>query len=79
MLLHHAYGTFANFRRKNVDLRAAAIIGIAASAFSPVGALIAGGIAPQVSNIAFSIFLVFIFAQLLWKLIQAKRQEQQGK
>ena len=72
-------GTFANFRRKNVDLRAAAIIGIAASAFSPVGALIAGGIAPQVSNIAFSIFLVFIFAQLLWKLIQAKRQEQQGK
>lgn len=61
-------GTLANFRRKNVDLRTAAIIGIAASVFSPVGAFIAGGIEPNVSNIAFSIFLLFIFLQLLWKL-----------
>lgn len=67
-------GTLANFRRGNVDLRAAAVVGIAASACSPLGAIFAGMIEPQVSNIAFSIFLVFIFAQLLWKLIKAKRQ-----
>lgn len=61
-------GTIANFRRRNVDLRTSAIIGITASAFSPVGAIIAGSIDPQASNIAFSIFLALIFAQLLLKL-----------
>lgn len=66
-------GTIANYRRKNVDLRSAATIGIAASVFSPVGAYIASGIEPNISNIAFSIFLAFIFVQLLWKLTKAMR------
>lgn len=66
-------GTLANWRRKNVDLRTAAIVGVAASVMSPVGVLIATGIDPFWSNVAFSIFLVFVFAQLLGRRIRELR------
>ncbi|MEB4614752.1 sulfite exporter TauE/SafE family protein [Leucobacter sp. M11] len=66
-------GTLANWRRKNVDLRAAAAVGLAASAASPLGTIIAGTLAPSMSNILFSIFLVLIFTQMLVRLIRAKK------
>lgn len=66
-------GTLANWRRRNVDLRTAAVVGIAASVMSPLGALIAAGIDPFWSNVAFSVFLVFVFAQMLGRRIRDVR------
>lgn len=67
-------GTFANFKRKNVDLKAAMLLGISASALSPVGAVLATKISPFWSNVAFSAFLAFVLAQMLVKAIRAKKQ-----
>ncbi len=66
-------GTLANWRRKNVDLRAAAAVGLAASAASPFGSIVAGLLEPSMSNILFSVFLVLIFTQMLVRLIRAKK------
>lgn len=58
-------GTIGNSRRQNVDLRAAAVLGIAASLMSPVGSVVATHIPPFWSNVAFSILLAFILVQML--------------
>ncbi|WP_125098231.1 sulfite exporter TauE/SafE family protein [Leucobacter chromiireducens] len=63
-------GTIGNMRRRNVDLRAAAILGIAASVLSPVGSVIATHIPPFWSNVAFSLLLAFVLGQMLWKTIK---------
>ncbi|GAA1593529.1 MULTISPECIES: sulfite exporter TauE/SafE family protein [Leucobacter] len=63
-------GTIGNARRRNVDLRAAAILGIAASVLSPLGSVIATHIPPFWSNVAFSLLLAFVLGQMLWKTIK---------
>lgn len=68
-------GTLANWKRKNVDLRAAAAVGIAASLASPLGSMIAVRLEPFWANVAFSAFLVFIFGQMLFRKIKALRAE----
>lgn len=64
-------GTIGNARRRNVDLRAAAILGIAASLLSPVGAIIATHIPPFWSNVAFSILLAIILVQMLVRTLRS--------
>ncbi|WP_053385042.1 sulfite exporter TauE/SafE family protein [Leucobacter celer] len=66
-------GTIGNARRRNVDLRAAAILGIAASVLSPLGAVIATHIPPFWSNAAFSVLLAFILGQMLFKTLRKKK------
>lgn len=58
-------GTLGNARRRNVDLRSAAVLGIAASLMSPIGSVVATHIPPFWSNVAFSILLAFILVQML--------------
>jgi len=58
-------GTIGNLRRQNVDLRVAAIVGITACVFVPVGALFAAWIDPFWGNVAFSLYLIFILGQML--------------
>lgn len=70
-------GTLANWRRRNVDLRTAAVVGIAASVMSPIGTVIAAGIDPFWSNVVFSIFLVFVFAQMLGRRIKDVRSRRE--
>lgn len=65
-------GTIGNMRRKNIDLRAALILGIAAAVFSPLGTMIAIQIEPLWSNVAFSILLLFIMSQMLFKMFRKK-------
>lgn len=65
-------GTLGNARRRNVDLRAAAILGIAASVLSPLGSIIATHIPPFWSNVAFSLLLAFVLGQMLFKVIRKK-------
>lgn len=57
--------TVINYRHRNVDLKAAAIVGITASVFSPAGIWLAKLITPQQSNFAFSILLIFTVIQLI--------------
>lgn len=67
-------GTLGNMRRKNVDLRAAAILGIAASVLSPVGSVVATHIPPFWSNVAFSLLLAFVLGQMLLKTLRGKKK-----
>lgn len=71
-------GTLANWRRRNVDLRAALIVGLAASVMSPFGTLIAVRIDPFWSNVMFSILLALIFAQYLQRKIVDRRSGLRG-
>jgi uncharacterized membrane protein YfcA len=66
-------GTVGNVRRGNVDLAAAALIGVAACTTTAVGAWIATLLDPFVSNILFAAFLTFIAAQLAVRASRAGR------
>ena len=57
--------TTVNYRNKNVDLKAAAILGITASVVSPLGIWLAEFITPKQSNYAFSLLLIFTAVQLI--------------
>lgn len=65
--------TIGNSRRKNVDLRVAGIIGAAACVASPFGLLTATAISPLWSNIAFSVLIVGVAAQLAVKNLRRPR------
>ncbi|KIP53781.1 sulfite exporter TauE/SafE family protein [Leucobacter komagatae] len=67
-------GTLGNFRRRNVDMRAALGLGIAASIVSPLGSVLATKITPFASNAAFSLLLAFVLGQMLYKTIRAKKK-----
>ena len=63
-------GTVGNLRRRNVDLRVAAVIGLAACATTPLGALAAMAVAPATANIIFAVFLALITIQLIVKALR---------
>ncbi len=66
-------GTVGNMRRGNVDLRAAAIVGVAACTTTALGAWLASLLDPQLANILFAVFLVVIAVQMAIKAIRAGR------
>ncbi|WP_417561746.1 sulfite exporter TauE/SafE family protein [Microbacterium sp.] len=65
-------GTVGNLRRRNVDLVAAACIGIAACTTTALGAWLATLIDPTVGNILFAVFVVFIAVQMALKAIRSR-------
>mgnify|MGYP003365412543 CR=1 FL=1 len=67
-------GTIGNTMRKNVDLRAAAALGIAASAASPFGAILAATLSPFIANIAFSVLLAAICVQMAWSGLRREQR-----
>ena len=68
-------GTIGNLRRSNVDLRAAAFVGIAASVCVPFGSMIAVWIDPFWGNVAFSLYLVFIVGQMLVRKLRGYKKK----
>jgi uncharacterized membrane protein YfcA len=66
-------GTLGNARRRNVDLGAAAVIGVSASTTVTLGALTAHLISPLLANILFAAFIVVIAIQLIVKALKTKR------
>jgi uncharacterized membrane protein YfcA len=66
-------GTFGNLRRGNVDLLAAALIGVAACTTTALGAWIATIVDPFWGNVLFAAFLTFIAAQLAVRTIRQAR------
>lgn len=67
-------GTIGNARRRNVDLRAAVVLGVSAAVLSPLGSVIATHIPPFWSNVAFSVLLAFILGQMLFKTLRKKKK-----
>jgi uncharacterized membrane protein YfcA len=61
-------GTWRNRRRGNVDLRAAAIVGVAGIVTATVGAVVADRMSDDLSNVLFASLLVVIAARLLWSV-----------
>ncbi len=66
-------GTIGNIRRQNVDLVAAALIGVAACTTTAVGAWIATLLDPFAANILFALFLTFVAVQMAQKAFRARR------
>lgn len=66
-------GTIGNLRTRNVDLRAAAMIGVAACTTTALGAWIATLVDPLVGNILFAAYLVVIAVQMAIKAIRGRR------
>lgn len=64
-------GTLGNIRRRNVDLRAAAFIGIGACLSTAAGARLAEYLDPAVATPLFAVFLTFIAIQLILKARKA--------
>ncbi len=72
-------GTVGNFRRGNVDLPAAALIGVAAITTTALGAWIAHDSSTRFwANVLFAIFLVFIAVQIAVRTIRAQPQDRSG-
>ncbi|MGL4256643.1 MAG: sulfite exporter TauE/SafE family protein [Microbacterium sp.] len=66
-------GTIGNLRRGNVDLVAAATIGVAACTTTALGAWLATVVDPFVGNALFAVFLVFIATQMAVKAVRGRR------
>ena len=66
-------GTIGNVKRRNVDLVAAALVGVAACTTTALGAWIATLLSPLVANILFACFLTFIAVQMAIRAVRARR------
>lgn len=65
-------GTLGNMRRKNVDMRAALAIGIAASVCVPFSSILATLLDPFLANVLFSLYLTYLVGQMLYKKLRTK-------
>ncbi len=66
-------GTIGNLRHGNVDLTAAAFIGVSACATTALGAWLATVIDPFAGNMLFAAYLVFIATQMAIKAVRGRR------
>jgi uncharacterized membrane protein YfcA len=67
-------GTVGNLRRGNVDMVAAALIGVSACTTTALGAWLAALIDPMLGNILFAAFVVFIAVQMALKAVRGGRE-----
>ena len=65
-------GTVGNFRRRNVDLLAAVLVGVAACTTTALGAWIATLLDPAVANTLFAVFVAFIAVQMAVKAVRSR-------
>lgn len=68
-------GTIGNLRNHNVDLVAAAIVGVSACTTTALGAWLATLIDPTVGNMLFAAYLVVIAVQMAMKAIKGRKKE----
>jgi uncharacterized protein len=67
-------GTWRNRKRRNVDVRAAAIIGTAGIVTAALGGIVSDRMSDELSNVLFATLLVVVAGRLLWQL-QRERME----
>ncbi|MDQ0728510.1 sulfite exporter TauE/SafE family protein [Microbacterium sp. W4I20] len=68
-------GTVGNMRHRNVDLRAAAVIGVSACTTTALGAWLATLLDPAVGNMLFAAYLVVIAVQMALKAIRGRKKD----
>jgi hypothetical protein len=68
-------GTIGNLRNHNVDLVAAAIVGVSACTTTALGAWLATLIDPFVGNMLFAAYLVVIAVQMAMKAIRGRKKD----
>ncbi len=68
-------GTIGNLRNHNVDLVAAAIVGVSACTTTALGAWLATLIDPFVGNMLFAAYLVVIAVQMAMKAIKGRKKK----
>ena len=68
-------GTIGNLRNHNVDLTAAAVVGVSACATTALGAWLATLIDPLVGNMLFAAYLVVIAVQMAMKAIKGRHKD----
>ncbi|GGH36557.1 sulfite exporter TauE/SafE family protein [Microbacterium album] len=68
--------TIGNIRHRNVDLAGGVAVGISACITTPLGAIVAGAVEPQVANILFVAFLVVLTVQMTQRAIRASRRKE---
>ncbi|MDO4244237.1 MAG: sulfite exporter TauE/SafE family protein [Actinomyces sp.] len=61
------WGTVGNLARGSADLRTGVVVGLAAAAASPVGALLAERLSPRAGSAVFGCFLVVVLIHQLWR------------
>lgn len=66
-------GTLGNWRRQNVDMRAALIVGLTASLCVPFSSFLATLLDPFVANVFFSLYLTFIAVQMLVRKLRKRK------
>jgi len=66
-------GTLGNWRRQNVDMRAALIVGLTASLCVPFSSFLATLLDPFVANVLFSLYLTFIAVQMLVRKLRKRK------
>ena len=67
-------GTLGNLRRQNVDLRAALVVGIAASVCVPFSSVLATLLDPFLANVLFSLYILFLVLQMLVRKLRDGRK-----
>lgn len=67
-------GTIGNVKWRNVDLRAGALIGVSACVTVALGTFTASAIPPQVANLLFVAFLVFLILKTLQEALKNRRR-----
>lgn len=67
-------GTVGNIRRRNVDLVAAALVGVSACTTTALGAWLATLIDPATGNMLFAAYLVVIAVQMALKAIRGRKK-----
>lgn len=68
-------GTIGNLRNRNVDLLAAAIVGVSACTTTALGAWLATLIDPFIGNMLFAAYLVVIAVQMAMKAIRGRKKD----
>ena len=66
-------GTIGNLRNHNVDLLAAALVGLSACTTTALGAWLATLVDPFVGNVLFAVYLAFIAVQMALKAIRGRK------
>ncbi|MDR0847788.1 MAG: sulfite exporter TauE/SafE family protein [Propionibacteriaceae bacterium] len=67
-----ASGTYSNIRRKLVDIRAGLVVGVAACCMTPIGAMVAKILSPQIAQACFSVYLTALVIRSVYAAVRPK-------
>jgi uncharacterized protein len=68
-------GTWRNRKKRNADLRTAAVLGVAGIMSAWLGAHVSDAMSDELSNVLFAILLSVVAVRMLWQLEQERRRD----